>query len=66
MKKTRLNRLEFLKSRPVWFRFYKPEIEKTEPNPNRKKPEPNRKKTEPNRKKTEPNRKNQAKPESFS
>jgi len=38
------------------FRFYKPETEKTELNPNRKKwkkTEPNRKKT----KKTEPNRK---------
>jgi hypothetical protein len=35
----------------VRFRFYKPETEKTEPNPNRKNP-----------KKTEPNRKNQAKP----
>jgi hypothetical protein len=30
------NRLKFLKNRPVWFRFYKPETEKTESNPNRK------------------------------
>ena len=29
------NRLKFWKNRPVW--FYKPETEKTEPNPNRKK-----------------------------
>jgi hypothetical protein len=36
----------------VRFRFYKPETEKTELNPNRK----NRKKTESNKKKTEPNR----------
>jgi len=35
----------------VRFRFYKPKIKKTEPNPNRKKLE-----------KTEPNRKNRAKP----
>jgi hypothetical protein len=34
----------------VWFRFYKPETEKTEPNPNKKKPIQT-KKTKPNRKK---------------
>jgi hypothetical protein len=32
----------------VWFWFYKPKTQKTEPNPNRIKTEPNRKKTEPN------------------
>jgi hypothetical protein len=26
----------------IWFRFYKPQTEKTGPNPNWKKPEPNR------------------------
>jgi hypothetical protein len=50
-----------LKNRPVRFRFYKPEIEKTKPNPNRKKPRQTEK-TELNRfesvfvLKTEPNR----------
>jgi hypothetical protein len=46
----------------VWFGFYKPKTEKTEPNLNRKKPSQNRQKTEPNWAKTEPNKKNQVKP----
>jgi hypothetical protein len=33
VKKNRLNRLEFLKNRPVRFLFYKPENKKTEPKP---------------------------------
>jgi hypothetical protein len=33
----------------IWFRFYKPETEKTEPNPNRKKTKPNWKKPSQNR-----------------
>jgi hypothetical protein len=41
VKKNRLNRLKFLKNRPVWFQFFKPETEKTEPNPNLKKSEKN-------------------------
>jgi hypothetical protein len=41
----------------VRFRFYKPKIKKTEPNPNRKKPS----QTEKNRAKTESNRKNRVK-----
>jgi hypothetical protein len=33
------NRLKFLKNQPFRFRFYKPETEKIEPNPNWKKTE---------------------------
>jgi hypothetical protein len=48
VKKKTIKPIKILKNRPV--RFYKPETEKTEPNPNWKKSE-----------KTEPNRKNRAK-----
>jgi len=50
--KNQLNRLNLKKpTSSVRFRFYKPKIEKSEPNPNKKnqvKPEKNRAKTEPN------------------
>jgi hypothetical protein len=61
MKKNRLNRLEFLKNQPVRFWFYKPETEKTKPNPNKKnraKPRKTEKKTRAKREKTKPNPKN--------
>ena len=64
MKKNLLNRLQFFKKLigSVWFRFYKPETEKTKPNPNRKKPSQSRKnRAKP--KKTKPDRKNQTEPE---
>jgi hypothetical protein len=58
MKKNRLNRLEFLKNQPVRFWFYKPETEKTKPNPNKKKPSQTEKNREKNSSQTG---KNQAK-----
>ena len=55
------NRLEFLKNRPVRFWFYKPETEKTEPNPNRKKPsQTGKNKAKPEKNRAKP--KNKAKP----
>jgi hypothetical protein len=53
VKKNRLNRLKFWKNQPVWFWFYKPKTEKTEPNPNRKKPSQIGKKPSQNRAKPE-------------
>jgi hypothetical protein len=41
--------IKIKKNQPVQFWFYKYEIEKIEPNPNRKKNEPNWKKIKPNR-----------------
>jgi len=53
-KKIPIKPIKILKKPAVSVSFYKPEIEKTKPNPN--------KKTKPNRQKNEPNQKNRAKP----
>jgi hypothetical protein len=47
----------------VWFGFYKPKTEKTEPNLNRKKPSQNQQKTEPKPSQTKKTKSNQFEPD---